>query len=145
MLNKYKTKRGTAKAAKIMREKKIEKKPIVKAEDPIEDSSSDSDSSDSEYEEVLLSNLTNPPPKPAVEEVKKSEPIPIPLPEKVKKTKRPRRKVIKKYYMQAAQPKPIVEAVKKEEPTVEPRVSYIGLSNTTYKASDDLRNKILYF
>lgn len=164
MLKSFKKKRTNSKA-NIQLKKVVEKKRQAKAkrEEVDEGSSSDiSDSSDSDYEEILISNLKKfPLPKHASEkEELPKEPLPLkrevakpqevnhanhftepiiksePIKIEPKKKTKSKRVVIKKYYnYKSKEPKePKVEAPKVEEPKVEvQRVNYLGFATDSKK------------
>ena len=165
MLAQYKKPRKNPSAI-VQQKKVVEKKRQAKAEREAEltDSDvSDSSSSDSEYEEILISNL-----KKKIEPQKIEEPLPspkieAPLPSpKIEappkpKPKKPRKKiVIKKYYQQREKKSPMQEeAPPKSKPIPIPpfpkglsetqRTSYIGLGGVlnTSQTSHSMRNRLL--
>ena len=169
MLAQYKKPRKNPSAI-VQQKKVVEKKRQAKAEREAEltDSDvSDSSSSDSEYEEILISNL-----KKKIEPQKIEEPVSKVLskqpPPKVEappksKPKNPRKKIVIKKYYQQRESKTVEKKPEKqmchprntgslEEPKSKPipipqpqRTSYIGLGgvSNTSQTSHSMRNRLL--
>lgn len=118
------------------------------------DYSSDSESSsDSEYEQILISNLKNlkrqPEPespkheKPIIKKLDEPEPEPkeeLTKPIEIKKKKKKPRKVIKKYYITKQKEEPEI----KQKAPPQPIDNYVNFGRPI-KYSEALRNKILNF
>ena len=122
------------------------------------DYSSDSESSsDSEFEEILISNLKNLKPqklerqitespkqeKPIIKKLDKPEPEPkeeLTKPIEIKKKKKKPRKVIKKYYITKQKEEPEI----KQKAPPQPIDNYVNFGRPI-KYSEALRNKILNF
>jgi hypothetical protein len=149
MLNQFRYPKAKGKRENLIPNKKKtipEKKENIDSDD---DDVSVSDSSDSEYEELLIGDIVKKPDE-VKEEVKEQLPPPLPLerqetkPVDIPKPKKKTRKtvVIKKYY-QKKEPK---EKEQKEEPKIAPtnkevKLNYLGLPvSGDYDNRSNIRN-----